>query len=310
MLKDCQAGGKFSGTVLITEWKESQFRSKPGSFIVMTCQDSSKTLPAKIWEAEARHFQWLKETDVFYIEASASEYRGALELSVGSLRPAEAEEIDLTQLVMSSPIAEEILEGRLQALRRTVRDESLNLLLSRILDHPEFGVLYRQAPAAVKIHQPYRRGLWEHSVAVTELALGFAASYGEVSADLLTAGALLHDVGKIFEYNFGRAISYSTEGRLLGHIVMGVDLISREIAEILNFPPDVRTQLLHIIASHHGRYEWQSPRRPKSMEAIIIHYADALEAELWQFRRTKDENPDEEWSPYIRSMERYLYLGK
>ncbi|WP_240983939.1 3'-5' exoribonuclease YhaM family protein [Acididesulfobacillus acetoxydans] len=310
MLKDCQAGEKFSGTVLVTEWKESPFRSKPGSFIVMTCQDSSGTLPAKLWETEARHFEWLREKDVFHIEASVSEYRGALELSVGSMRPAEAEEIDLTQLLMSSPLAEEILERRLQALRRTVRDESLSLLLNRILDHPEFGVLYRRAPAAVKIHQPYLRGLWEHSVAVTELALELAGSYSEVNTDLLTVGALLHDVGKIFEYNFERAVSYTTEGRLLGHILMGVDLISREIAAIPHFPPDVRTKLLHIIASHHGRYEWQSPRRPKSMEAIIIHYADALEAELWQFRRTKDENPDEEWSPYVRPMERYLYLGK
>lgn len=89
---------------------------------------------------------------------------------------------------------------------------------------------------------------------------------------------------------------------------MGVDLISREMAEIPDFPRDIRTKLLHIITSHHGQYEWQSPRRSKCMEAVIIHHADALEADLWQFRRAKQENPNEEWSPYVRSMERYLYL--
>ena len=143
---------------------------------------------------------------------------------------------------------------------------------------------------------------------VAELAQSMSANYPEVNSDLLLVGALLHDIGKILEYNFERAISYTTDGRLLGHIIIGVDLISREMAEIPDFPRDIRTKLLHIITSHHGRYEWQSPRRPKCMEAVIIHYADALEADLWQFRRAKQENPNEEWSPYVRSMERYLYL--
>ena len=143
---------------------------------------------------------------------------------------------------------------------------------------------------------------------MAEIAASVSAGYPEVNPDLLVAGALLHDLGKIFEYNFQRGFSYTTDGRLLGHIIMGVDYLSREIAEIPDFPADLRTKLLHIITSHHGRYEWQSPRRPKIMEALIIHYADALEADLWQFRQAKQENSGEEWSPYVRSMERYLYL--
>lgn len=309
MLKDCQAGGRFSGTVLVTEWKESPFRAKAGSFIIMMCQDCSAILPAKIWETEACHFIWLQESDVFQVEALVSEFRGALELTIEALRPVAAAEIDLTKLLPSSPVPEEVLEQRLQNLRNSIQNQSLGSLLDRILDHPTIGVLYRQAPAALKIHQPYLKGLWEHSLGVAELARSIAAGYPEMNADLLLVGALLHDIGKIFEYNFQRGISYTTDGRLLGHIVMGVELLSREITGIPDFPKDLRIKLLHIITSHHGRYEWQSPRRPKCLEAVIIHYADALEADLWQFRQAKQENSAAEWSPYIKSMERFLYLG-
>jgi 3'-5' exoribonuclease len=309
MLKDCQVGGRFKGIVLVTEWKESPFRSKAGSFIAMTCQDCSAILPAKIWETEACHFNWLQETDVFQVEAAVSEFRGALELTIEDLCPIAAAEIDLTQLLPSSPITGEILEQRLQSLRKSILEKCLKSLLDRILDHPKIGVLYRQAPAALKIHQPYLKGLWEHSLGVAELTRSISANYPEVDTDLLLVGALLHDIGKIFEYNFERGISYTTDGRLLGHIIMGIDLLSREIARIPDFPTDLRTKLLHIITSHHGRYEWQSPRRPKCLEAVIIHYADALEADLWQFRRANEENSGVEWSPYIKSLERFLYLG-
>lgn len=116
------------------------------------------------------------------------------------------------------------------------------------------------------------------------------------------------NIGKIYEYGYERSITFTTEGRLLGHIMLGVDLLSRKMAQIPDFPNDLRLKLLHIITSHHGRYEWQSPKRPKCMEAVIIHYADALDAELWQYKHAKQEHPEEQWSPYVRPLERYLFL--
>jgi 3'-5' exoribonuclease len=180
--------------------------------------------------------------------------------------------------------------------------------LLRILEHPEIGLSFRNAPAAKKIHQAYLRGLFEHSVSVAEIAESISRLYPEVNRDLVITGALLHDIGKISEYDYDRGISYTTNGRLLGHIMMGVDILSQEIARMGGFPNDLRTKLLHIITSHHGRYEWQSPKRPKIMEAVIVHYADALEADLWQFRKACEENPRDSWSPYISSLERYIYL--
>jgi 3'-5' exoribonuclease len=200
------------------------------------------------------------------------------------------------------------LEARLQKLRQKIQQPQLRELLDGILDHAELGAAFRQAPAAMRVHQPYLRGLWEHSVLVAEISCNIAALFPALDQDVLIAGALFHDLGKIYEYAYERSIAITTEGRLLGHIVMGVDLLSSQIAAIDDFPKELRVKLLHIIISHHGRYEWQSPRRPKSMEAVVVHYADAMEADLWQFSNAAAGNSGEEWSPYIKSLERYILL--
>lgn len=308
MLKDCLTGGRFEGPVMISEWKENPFRHKQGTFVTLTCQDASGSLPAKLWEPTPEHLKGLEQFDVYNITASITEYRGNRELSIESMRPLKEQEINLDRLLPSSPYSHEQLEERLGLLRKKISHKSLKVLLERVLDHPDLGAAYRKAPAALKIHQAYLRGLWEHSVSVAEIADGISRLYPEINRDLLITGALLHDIGKIYEYGYERSITYTTDGRLLGHIIMGVELISRELAEIKDFPKDLRTKLVHIITSHHGRYEWQSPRRPKCMEAVMIHYADALEADMWQFRRAKEDFPEEEWSPYNRALERYVYL--
>lgn len=217
-------------------------------------------------------------------------------------------DVDLSSLLPSSPVTAEELENRLNMILEQIKQPELKALLKQFLAHPEWGNAYRQAPAALKIHQAYLRGLWEHSVRVAELADGIAGRYPEMNRDLVLTGALLHDVGKIGEYSYDRGIKFTTEGRLLGHIILGIELLTEEIAKIPGFSRDLRSKLLHIITSHHGKYEWQSPKRPKLMEALVIHYADAMDVELFQFEQAKENHPEDEWSPYIPSMERYIYL--
>jgi len=308
MLTECRPGVKYSGIVLVSDWRESPFRNKPGTFIVLTCQDRSGQMEGKIWESDSRILNLLKEFDVFYIEGSVNEFRGNLELGIEILKPLREDEIDLDQLLPSSPFSAEELEERLGSILSLIETSELRALANQILLDSIHGQAFRKAPAAIKVHQAYRRGLWEHSVAVAEISMSIGRQYPEIDHDVMITGALFHDIGKIFEYGYERVITPTTEGRLLGHIVMGVELLSREIAQISGFPDSLRYKLLHILTSHHGRYEWQSPKRPKCMEAVIVHYADALEAELWQFRQTKKENPEEQWSPYVRSLERVLYL--
>lgn len=308
MLQDCKAGDRYEGTVLVNEWKEVPFRQKPGTYLVLTCQDRTGMLQGKVWDVDPRVLLWLKDHDVFAIRAMVSEYRGTLELTIEQLQCIPENEVDLTVLLPSSPIAAEELESRLSRLIAKIKQPELRTLIENLLSHPEWGSAYRKAPAAMKVHQAYLRGLWEHSVRVAELAESMAGHYPAIQRDLVIAGALLHDIGKIGEYSYERGIKFTTEGRLLGHIVLGIELIMEEMATITDFPRELRSKLLHIITSHHGRYEWQSPKRPKLMEALVIHYADAIDAEICQFEQAKENHPDEEWSPYIPSMERYIYL--
>jgi 3'-5' exoribonuclease len=308
ILKDFQANERFEGVFLVTDWREASFKNKPGSYVVLTCQDVSGHMGGKLWEVDHQKLLWLKENDVFMMAGQVNEFRGILELAIESIRPIPENEVDLSLLLPTSPYSAEDLEQRLSDLVKSIKDPYLNLLLNNVLFNSPLGEAYRRFPAARKIHQAYLRGLWEHSVKVAEIVSSLCLNYPEVNRDLTVTGALFHDLGKISEYEYIRGIDFTTEGRLLGHILMGVQLLSREMDMILGFPEELRTRLLHILASHHGRYEWQSPKRPKMMEALLVHYGDAMEAELWQFKNAKEDHPESEWSPYLPSMERYLYL--
>ena len=308
MLKEYSANERFEGIFLVTEWREAAFKNKPGTYVILTCQDVSGSMAGKLWEVDAQRQQWLKENDIFKMGGQVTEFRGILELAIDSIVPVPEQEVDLSLLLPASPHSAENLEKRLNELVQNVKDPYLNTLLNRVLYESPIASNFRRFPAARKIHQAYLRGLWEHSVKVAEITASLCANYPEISCDLAVTGALFHDIGKVCEYEYARAIDFSTEGRLLGHIVIGIQILSREMDMILGFPEELRTKLLHVVASHHGRYEWQSPKRPKLMEAFLVHYADAMEAELWQFKHVKENHPESEWSPYLPNMERYIYL--
>ena len=308
MLKDCKNGERFEGTLLVNEWKEVPFRQKPGAYLSLICQDRSGMIQGKMWDYKPQVLMWLKDQDIFYVKGVASEYRGTLDLTIETIRMIPKDDVDLAALLPSSLVTAEELENRLKTILDKITQPELKALLEQFLSHPEWGTAYRQAPAAMKIHQAYLRGLWEHSVRVAEIVAGIAEHYPTINRDLVLTGALLHDMGKIGEYSYDRGIKVTTEGRLLGHIILGIELLTEEIAKIPDFPRELRSKLVHIITSHHGKYEWQSPKRPKLMEALVIHYADAMDAELYQFEQAKENHPEDEWSPYIPSMERCIYL--
>lgn len=135
-----------------------------------------------------------------------------------------------------------------------------------------------------------------------------AELYPLADKDLVVSGALLHDIGKLVEYSYDLTIDFTDEGRLLGHIVLGLDLLDSLVAGVEEFPKKLHLALRHIIISHHGKYEWQSPKKPKIIEACLIHYADAIEADMWKFSMLKEKHGNQGWSPYQRSLERYIYL--
>jgi 3'-5' exoribonuclease len=152
----------------------------------------------------------------------------------------------------------------------------------------------------------------EHTLSVVRLLDKVADHYPNLDRDLLLAGGMLHDIGKIYEFNYDSLIEYSDEGRLIGHIVMGVEMINKKIEAIPDFPAPLALKMRHIILSHHGEFEFGSPKRPKTMEALVVHFIDDLDAKLNAFQSfiNDSNNADSDWTTFNRFFERFLYKGR
>jgi 3'-5' exoribonuclease len=169
-----------------------------------------------------------------------------------------------------------------------VKNPWLKRLLNDVVEDPSIMPRLKRAPAAMTMHHAFLGGLLEHVVSLLGLAAGVTAHYTELDADLLVAGVILHDIGKIDELRYARGIDYSTEGRLLGHIMIGVSLVHEKIKAIPGFPPQLAVLLEHLIVSHHGTHEFGSPSLPQTREAVALHFLDDMDSKMGAMRATLD----------------------
>jgi len=234
------------------------------------------------------------------------------QVQVRQMRPAEAHEYDLSELIPVSFIDVGELTERLHALVDSVCDSNLRALLDRIFDgSKEPGATFATAPAAIRNHHAYRHGLLEHSVVVAECATDIAARIASADRDLIVAGALLHDIGKTQTYG-GQPLSPSMTdvGRLHGEIVIGQTIVARLIDEFPDFRDELAMRLLHIVIAHHGMREKGSPVVPMTREALIVHYCDDLTARLAAIdEAARSMQPDDAWSGRISMLDTAAYLG-
>jgi len=193
-----------------------------------------------------------------------------------------------------------------------IQTKPLQNLLQAFFHDQKTAELFQRAPAAKGFHHIYLGGLLEHTLSVVRLLEKVSEHYPTLNKDMLITGGILHDIGKIYEFNYDSLIEYSDEGRLIGHIVMGVEMIDKTIAAIDDFPPQLALELRHIILSHHGEFEFGSPKRPKTLEALVVHYIDDLDAKFNAFQTliTDSTNADSDWTNYNRLLERFIYKGK
>lgn len=293
---------------------QRRLRKTGGPFITLLLADQTGELPAVMWEDLEGVGGEIREGDVVKVQGVVGSYQGERQLTIQRLRLARDDETALENFL---PTTEADIASLLAFLQETIRSftsEPLRQLLTRVLDGEGFRDAFAAAPAAKGLHHAYLGGLLEHTVSVVKLCDTIAAHYGgEVDRDLLLASAILHDVGKIFELTWDRGFDYSDEGRLLGHITQGVLFVEEEIHQIPDFPPQVRMELLHNILSHHGQYEWGSPRRPKTLEALILHATENLDGKVNLFLKLVKRHPDphrEGWTVFHRSFERPLFFGE
>jgi 3'-5' exoribonuclease len=235
-------------------------------------------------------------------------YQGRKQLVISSI--AAEPGADPAEFLPKSPEPVSDLWRRLTELMLGVRHRRLKRLLRAFFEDQAFHADFSRAPAAKGAHHAYVHGLLEHTVSVGEMAVKTADHYPGLGRDLLVAGALLHDVGKVAELTLGPPIDYTDQGRLEGHLVLGVRMLDARLAGMKGFPEPLAGHLRHLLLSHHGLYEFGSPRRPKTPEAMALHLLDDLDAKLVMMRDILGSAEEgRSWSDYNRLLERFIYTG-
>jgi len=296
---------------LVKEMSRAETRSgKP--YLMLTLMDRSGEIAGRLWE-NAETFQDVCEPgNLVKIFGQAQAYKGILQVKIDSVLKLDKNEADIGQFLLGSKRSIAAMAREILTLAKSIHEPFCQkLALSFFLDK-SFFLEFQQAPAAKSMHHAYLGGLLEHTLAVAKLANMLAGLYPDLDRDLLMTGALLHDIGKTRELAFSAfPFDYTDRGRLMGHLVIGVGMIQDKIHTIPDFPEDLATRLLHLILSHHGRYEFGSPSLPMMSEAFVLNFLDDLDAKLNFLGRLEEQatEPGYQWTDFQRTLERFLYVN-
>ncbi len=289
--------------------KEIVSSPKGRKWLQLELGDKTGSIYGKMWDGYEAAAASVSADDVVKIQARAKTYNGKLELTVERIRRAEPEEYTLDDFIPHTEKSIAELKQRLFQYVSGVKNPWIARLLEAVLDDPRVAGRFERAPAAKVMHHAYVGGLLEHVVSLCALCRLMAEHYPELDVDLLLAAAVLHDIGKLDEMTYERAVQYTAEGELLGHILMGYELVSRKMDDIEGFPPELKTLVLHLMASHHGQYEFGSPKLPMFREAVVFHYLDELDSRMGAIRRGLEApaaEGEELWSGRVAALGRRM----
>ena len=311
-VKDIKEGEPVRDLFLVGN--KAQLLSNSGKpYLTLTLRDRTGQFEGRVWDRAEEIGKRFERDDIVEISGSAIQYQGRMQLKVQDVQKIAGEKPDLADFLPVAKQGIEPLWKRLRGLVAGVADADLRRLLEGVFPDPpgtDMARRFRQAPGGKRMHHDYIGGLLEHTVSVAEVCRFLSTHYEGVDGDLLVAGALLHDIGKVEELSYEGTFDYTDEGRLLGHIYMGAEWVSRE-CEKTGTPPVKAMLLKHIILSHHGELEYGSPKRPKTLEAVLLHFVENMDAKANAFAGAMEDLPEgARWTEYNRMFERYLFSGK
>jgi 3'-5' exoribonuclease len=280
-------------------------------YMTLKLMDRSGEVEGRIWD-QVDHFSRLFQKDDFVqVTAKASVYMGKMQLIIQDLIRVDESAVSLGDFLPVSSHDPRTMMAQARELVASFQDDDYRALMEAFFNDDSFVALYQKAPAAKAMHHVYLGGLLEHSLSVAQLAVDVSRRYADVDRDLLITGALLHDVGKVAELLFSRSFDYSDEGKLLGHIVIGVEMVEDKIRQLDRFPRMKATLIKHLLLSHHGQYDYGSPKRPKTLEAVILNFIDDMDSKIngVQAHIEKEQHNDSRWTGYHRLYDRYFFKG-
>ena len=303
------AGQPFQDVFLVS--KKSLAETKAGKpYLALGLMDKTGEIEARIWDNALQFDAQAEEGNFVLVQAVAKPFRDQMQLGVNALQRVADSAVDLADFMPTSarPLAEMATE--LDAVIEGIVEPSLRALLQAIFQG-ETLARFQRAPAAKKLHHAYIGGLIEHTLSIVGMAEKAASHYPLIDRDMLIAGALLHDLAKIEEFDFARPpFGYTDRGRLVGHLVLGVELVRKAMDQVDGVSAEQVDQLMHIILSHHGQYGFGSPVLPMTPEAILLHHLDDIDAKMNYMAglQAKMSGSGWQWTEYQRHLERYLYL--
>jgi 3'-5' exoribonuclease len=267
--------------------------------------DRTGTIEARMWTRFELPTHDIARDDFVKAEGRVELYRDKPQLALLQVRKAKPEEIELADFLPHTREDVEKMYAQLLEYGKSIKNPWLQKLVQGIFTDPAIAPRFKKAPAAKVMHHAFLGGLLEHVVGLCGLAKQVAGHYPELDLDLLLTVAMLHDVGKLDELCYERAIGYTTDGQLLGHIVMELETVLRAIDKISEFPPELKTVVQHLLISHHGQYEFGSPKLPMIREALVFHYLDDLDSKMAAIRAAlATESGDDDWSAYSGALQR------
>lgn len=309
-IADILAGDHIDDLFVLSD-KTLSHKRDGNPYLTVTLADKSGQIKGVVWDNVEAISGAANAGDFVVVSGSVSEYRGKLQMVVKSMVVQPPDSVAAADFLPATTRDVDQMFAKLQSLCATMESASLKALLETFWSDQEFVRQFKRAPAAKKMHHAYLGGLLQHTLSMALLADKISGHYSGLNRDLLLAGAVLHDIGKVRELTYDQHIDYTDEGRLLSHIIIGLEMVDQKIRTIPDFPQTDAALVKHLIVSHHGAREFGSPEPPKTIEAVLLNYIDEIDSRVNGIREfMAAEDPDAAWTGYHRLLERHFYRGE
>ncbi len=305
-LRDCpEHENKVITSTFVCISKQVKPKKTGEPYLALTLGDRCGQVEAKMWDNVEDALNAFEQDDFLKVKGLLNKYKNRFQITIHKLRRLGDSEVDYSDYLPKTTKDIGELWQTLVDFVATFQNVHLQALVKAFMDDPEIAEAYRNAPAAKTLHHAYIGGLLDHVVSLFRSCDLLCRNYPQVDRDLLLTGAFLHDIGKIHELSYNRSFAYTTRGQLLGHMIIELEMLQAKLASLPDFPPELKTLIEHLIISHHGQYDFGSPKLPMIREALVFHYMDDMDSKMAAVRAALASGAGEDqWSAYSNALGR------
>lgn len=307
-IKELSTGQTTDSLYLVADRSVRAHKNKPGQYLQLQLQDRTGSIKAMYWDVPGDVAASVHAGEVYQVQGKVENYQDDLQIRVTAIREPRGQ-IDWSQFLPESTRSAGELEAEFDRVVARIADADYQALVQMLRGDERLWSRYAQAPAATSVHHAYLRGLLEHTLNMCRICEALAAIYPDANRDLLLTGVIFHDAGKVYEYEAGPAFNKTVYGELVGHLAIGDQLVVQLAARREGIPREKVWHLRHLVLSHHGQLEFGSPVLPKTLEGLLLHFADNIDAKVGIYRQAADSTPEgETFTDRVWSMDHRRFL--